>query len=122
MLKDWFMDNITALCTPSCSNSLNSWLSSVQSSCASETLNFMGSVMQAKTLPVVFQNGYDIACLQDRYISLTLTNQYFVLTAVIANRTGASLSRRIGKEAMSLGKQSELLGLRGKTLTLFLQI
>ncbi|PON25458.1 LysM domain-containing protein [Trichoderma gamsii] len=63
----WFMDNITALCTPSCSNSLNSWLSSVQSSCASETLNFLGSVMQAKTLPVVFQNGYDIACLQDRY-------------------------------------------------------
>ncbi|KAK6449891.1 hypothetical protein FP744_10006141 [Trichoderma asperellum] len=63
----WYMDNITALCTSSCSKSLSSWLSLVQSSCASETLNFLGSVMQAKTLPIVFQNGYDIACLQDRY-------------------------------------------------------
>ncbi|KAH8122261.1 carbohydrate-binding module family 18 protein [Trichoderma asperelloides] len=61
----WYMDNITALCTSSCSKSLSSWLSLVQSSCASETLNFLGSVMQAKTLPIVFQNGYDIACLQD---------------------------------------------------------
>lgn len=67
-IKDWYMDNITALCTSSCSNSLSSWLSLVQSSCASETLNFLGSVMQAKTLPIVFQSGYNTACLQDRCI------------------------------------------------------
>jgi hypothetical protein len=59
------MENITSLCTSECARSLGSWLSAVESDCASETLNFMGSVMQAKTLPIVFKTGYDLACLQD---------------------------------------------------------
>ena len=62
---DWFMDNITSLCTSNCATSLGSWLSAVESECASETLNFMGSEMQAKALPIVFKTSYDVACLQD---------------------------------------------------------
>jgi hypothetical protein len=62
---DWFMDNITSLCTSTCASSLNTWLSAVESACASETLSFMGTEMQAKTLPIVFKTGYDVACLQD---------------------------------------------------------
>lgn len=103
---DWFMDNITALCTSSCSSSLSSWLSVVESSCTSETLNFMGSVMQAKTLPIVFQNGYDIACLQDRYkLSPIFTRNQVLTRFCIATRTGASSSRKIGKEATLSGKR-----------------
>lgn len=63
---DWFMENITTLCTTQCSSSLRSWLSAVEEDCAADTLDFMGSIMQAKTVPAVYTTGHDIACLQDR--------------------------------------------------------
>ncbi|KAH7070252.1 carbohydrate-binding module family 18 protein [Paraphoma chrysanthemicola] len=61
----WYKENITSLCTASCSTSLQTWLSAIEKSCSSNTLDFMGSIMQAKTVPVVFKSAYDIACLQD---------------------------------------------------------
>lgn len=65
--KDWYQENLTALCTPSCSASLNSWLAKVESACASDEINQSGILVQAKIVPLQYTYYYSVACLQDSY-------------------------------------------------------
>ncbi|KAF3055548.1 hypothetical protein GL218_07223 [Daldinia childiae] len=61
----WYLENLTSLCSPSCSKSLQTWLSQVESSCASDEINQSGILVQAKTVALQYTYYYSLACLQD---------------------------------------------------------
>lgn len=66
------MNNITTLCQSNCENSLNTWLSNVETVCADDTVIQSGVEVQAKALVLQFTYNYGLACLQDRYEILRL--------------------------------------------------
>jgi hypothetical protein len=59
------MDNITTFCTNDCDTSLTSWLSTVESECANDTVTQSSIVVEAKTIPLQYTYAYSAACLQD---------------------------------------------------------
>ncbi|KAF2472769.1 uncharacterized protein BDR25DRAFT_220067, partial [Lindgomyces ingoldianus] len=61
----WYKENITKLCTSQCSTSVNAWLKSVESDCATDTITQGGMVVQAKTVPLQYTHAYNVACLQN---------------------------------------------------------
>lgn len=60
-----YPENLTALFTASCSNSMNSWLESVESACALDQINQGGSLVQAKMMPLLYTYQYSLVCLED---------------------------------------------------------
>ncbi|RAK80817.1 carbohydrate-binding module family 18 protein [Aspergillus fijiensis CBS 313.89] len=61
----WDTQNMTDLCTPACHESLTTWLSVVDIQCDSETMIGSGGVNTlAKIVPTMWNDGYDLACLQ----------------------------------------------------------
>jgi len=64
--SDWYMENITTLCTATCKTSLMGWLSNVESVCTADTVIQSGVEVQAKAMALQFSFNYDLACMQDR--------------------------------------------------------
>ena len=60
----WTTANLTASCTSTCSGSLNSWVSNVQSACGTQPFRNEGYLMLAKAIPLMYKTGYDLACLK----------------------------------------------------------
>lgn len=63
----WFRDNVTALCTAECSETLSTWLSDVEAQCAGDRINIDDHLIEPYTIPLKYIAGFDMACLQDRY-------------------------------------------------------
>lgn len=59
----WYQENITALCTDQCRDSMSRWLNLVETDCASETVTQAGIVVQAKTIVLQYTHSFDLACL-----------------------------------------------------------
>ncbi|KAI1984534.1 hypothetical protein LOZ51_006612 [Ophidiomyces ophidiicola] len=62
---DWSKENLTALCTNTCSNSLATWLSTVEARCSRDQVTANGIIFEPKTFPLKYISGHDLACLQD---------------------------------------------------------
>lgn len=63
----WTTDNITALCTSRCRESIGRWVSTANAACEGQSMAIGGMVMSARYLPLVYQHGYDVTCLSSRY-------------------------------------------------------
>jgi hypothetical protein len=63
----WDSENLTSLCTQACATDLASWISSVNKSCANQTIPVGGMRVLASYLPSVYLHGFEIACLKSRY-------------------------------------------------------
>ncbi|KAF2147915.1 carbohydrate-binding module family 18 protein [Myriangium duriaei CBS 260.36] len=59
----WDIDNVTALCTPACLSSTQTWFDNVNGSCFSDTLIFSGREVPPLTIPGRTLDGLNIACL-----------------------------------------------------------
>ncbi|KAI1966552.1 hypothetical protein LOZ58_000040 [Ophidiomyces ophidiicola] len=62
---DWSKENLTTLCTNTCSNSLATWLSTVEARCSRDQVTANGIIFEPKTFPLKYISGHDLACLQD---------------------------------------------------------
>jgi hypothetical protein len=70
---DWYSHNITTLCTVDCKDSVDSWLTSVRTQCAGESiLSSMGVPTLAEIVPTMWKAGIDLVCLQSRYGLISL--------------------------------------------------
>ncbi|KAG5297288.1 hypothetical protein I7I48_06359 [Histoplasma ohiense] len=63
----WFRDNVTALCTAECSETLSTWLSDVEAQCAGDRINIDDHLIEPYTIPLKYIAGFDMACLQDSF-------------------------------------------------------
>ncbi|KAM0699779.1 hypothetical protein Q7P36_000415 [Cladosporium allicinum] len=63
--SNWYMDNITALCTTTCQDSFKAWGSDVEQACAGEKVVQGGVIVEAKALSLSLTYNAQIACLQD---------------------------------------------------------
>ncbi|KAJ5853015.1 hypothetical protein N7534_005558 [Penicillium rubens] len=63
--SNWYMDNITALCTTTCHDSFKAWGSDVEQACAGEKVVQGGVIVEAKALSLSLTYNVQIACLQD---------------------------------------------------------
>ncbi|KAF9888496.1 hypothetical protein FE257_008603 [Aspergillus nanangensis] len=57
-------DNMTTLCTESCRESLSSWITAVDKACP-EPITEDGIIKMASTVPLTYQEGFNLACLKD---------------------------------------------------------
>ncbi|RAH80511.1 carbohydrate-binding module family 18 protein [Aspergillus japonicus CBS 114.51] len=61
----WNQQNLTDLCTSACHNSLTAWMSAVDTQCDGQTMITTGGLMTlAKMTPTLWNDGYDLVCLQ----------------------------------------------------------
>ncbi|KAE8354557.1 carbohydrate-binding module family 18 protein [Aspergillus coremiiformis] len=61
----WTQQNLTDFCTSACQHSLTAWMSAVDTHCDGETMISTGGVMTlAKLTPALWNDGYDLVCLQ----------------------------------------------------------
>lgn len=60
----WSADNLTTLCTSTCTTSAQSWMDNVFMSCLSDTLTVYGKAVPVDTIAGRYTDGLDIACLQ----------------------------------------------------------
>ncbi|OBT81991.1 hypothetical protein VE02_09310 [Pseudogymnoascus sp. 03VT05] len=60
----WSADNLTTLCTSTCTTSAQSWMENVFMSCLSDTLTVYGKAVPADTVAGRYTDGLGIACLQ----------------------------------------------------------
>ncbi|KAI5279941.1 hypothetical protein KEM54_003907, partial [Ascosphaera aggregata] len=61
----WTENDVNALCTLQCSTALNEWYSSVESSCAEDTIVISDKEIAPKLIPQKYIAGYNAVCLQD---------------------------------------------------------
>ncbi|KAI5292014.1 hypothetical protein KEM52_006682 [Ascosphaera acerosa] len=61
----WTEGEITSLCTPDCSASLNDWYASVEQSCSDDTIVISDKEIPPKMIPQKYIGGYNAVCLQD---------------------------------------------------------
>lgn len=59
----WEEDNITALCTNDCYSAVQDWMSSVEVSCAYDSLVAYNKIIPATSVAGRFADGLGIACL-----------------------------------------------------------
>jgi hypothetical protein len=45
---------------------LSKWTAAVATSCGSQTMPLNGAIVQAKLQPAVYQDGFNLACVQDK--------------------------------------------------------
>ncbi|KAF9889729.1 hypothetical protein FE257_007035 [Aspergillus nanangensis] len=60
----WTADDVEALCTASCRADITSWVSKANTACDGDTMPVGGMIMSAKFLPLVYQHGFNVACLE----------------------------------------------------------
>jgi hypothetical protein len=60
----WSSQNLTDLCTTTCTGDLKSWLTRVEGACAGQTIPVAGKEAYATYFPLRYINGYDTACLK----------------------------------------------------------
>ncbi len=59
----WTAANLSTGCTSSCTTGLQQWVTNVQSACAGQTMENLGMYIDPKTLPLMYQHSYSVACL-----------------------------------------------------------
>lgn len=60
----WTTSNLTASCTSTCSSAISSWITNVQTACGTQPFRNEGYLVLAKTIPLMYKRGYDLACLK----------------------------------------------------------
>jgi hypothetical protein len=46
---------------------MTNWLSAVATQCGSEDMTFEAAIVDPRIVPLTYTEGFDMACLQDRY-------------------------------------------------------
>jgi hypothetical protein len=46
---------------------MTNWLSAVEAQCGSEDMTFEAAIVDPRIVPLTYTEGFDMACLQDRY-------------------------------------------------------
>lgn len=64
---EWFQQNLTTLCSSTCTNSMKTWQSSVNSACSGQAMRHAGQIMEPKMLPMIYNYGQELVCLKSRY-------------------------------------------------------
>lgn len=60
----WTADNLTALCTENCRQSLSSWLELVDAVCGVDPIVDEGIIKMASSIPLAYREGFDLVCLR----------------------------------------------------------
>lgn len=61
---EWLQQNLTTLCSSTCTTSMRTWQSSVNSACSGQAMRHAGQIMEPKMLPMIYNYGQELVCLK----------------------------------------------------------
>lgn len=98
---EWLQQNLTTLCSATCTTSMRTWQSSVDSACSGQAMRHAGQIMEPKMLPMIYNYGQELVCLKSRYNLVLRLAFGMVADTGVAQINGASWKIKNGRVKIS---------------------